>query len=145
MSSNDSDNRCQYKNAEGKRCGTLRAAEHPSFCSYHATPKPPAAKPQEKLGAELLGPLKDLNTSSAINHLLGKLLLLLADRRITRQDAAAMGYICQLLPQSVSGVAHERNITQDFAKLTEDLTRICEAIPGLQEIHAANRRAGQGH
>jgi len=114
-----------------------RSASHPSLCAHHAGQKlklMKREKPPEKFGAELLGPLEYLDSSSAVNYALSKLLLLAADRRIPPREAASLGYLCQLLLQSVNGVAKEQKIALDFKDREERLTKIYESIPALQEL-----------
>ena len=106
MSSTSSDPRCRHKTANGKRCRMLRALDHPTFCSHHAgwlnDEKPP-----EDLTPELLGPLGDFRSMAAINYALGKLALLVASHRISTREAATLGYLFQLLLQTVPGVNKE--------------------------------------
>jgi hypothetical protein len=115
----------------------MRAAAHPCLCAHHAgqTLKPAKReKPPEKFAAELLGPLEYLDTSSAVNYALSKLLLLAADRRIPPREAASLGYLCQLLLQSVQGVVKEQNIALDFNQRQDRISKIYESIPTLQEL-----------
>jgi hypothetical protein len=64
-------------------------------------------KKPEDLTSELLGPLGDLRTAAGVNYMLGRLVMLVASRRITTREAAVLGYLGQLLLQSVGGVSKE--------------------------------------
>jgi len=137
MSHTNADSRCQHKSKHGKRCRMLRSASHPTLCAHHARQKLKLItreKPPEKFGAELLGPLEYLDTSSAVNFAISKLLLLAADRRIPPREAASLGYLCQLLLQSVHGVAKEQVMALDFKDREERIGQIYESIPALQEL-----------
>jgi len=135
MPSHNSDNRCQYKKADGRRCRMIRALDHPNYCAQHAGWLTDA-KPPEDLTAELLGPLADFRTVAGINYAIGKLALLVASRRISTKEAATLGYLFQLLLQSVQGVNNEiyktridctndsdglRQVLQQTASLTRDV------------------------
>ena len=138
MSNNNSDSRCQFKNAEGKRCRMSRGNDHPSLCAYHAgwltEKKPTDLQPQEDFSAELLGPLADLRTAAGINYALGKLVLLVARNRIPPRQANSIGYLLQLMHQTVSGVSHEISKTQiDRTNKSDDLRRILEQTASLVE------------
>jgi hypothetical protein len=137
MSAHATTARCQYTNKRGQRCRMLRSPSHPALCAHHAGQKLKLVKrekPPEKFGAELLGPLGYLDTSSAVNYALSKLLLLAADRRIPPREAASLGYLCQLLLQSIHGVAKEQGIALDFSVRQERLGKIYESIPALQDV-----------
>ena len=115
----------------------LRAAGHSYLCPHHAAQlvKPvKREKPPEKFAAELLGPLEYLDSSSAVNFALSKLLLLAADGRIPMRDANSLGYLCQLLLQSVTGVAKEQRVALDYKAREERLAKIYESIPALQDV-----------
>jgi hypothetical protein len=131
MSSTDSDSRCQYKKADGKRCRMLRAVDHPAYCSHHAgwlkDEKPPA-----DLTPELLGPLGDLRTAAGVNYLLGRLVMLVASRRISTREAAILGYLGQLLLCSVKEVSHEISITRiDRTSDSDELRRVLAQTASL--------------
>jgi len=145
MSSADSDSRCQYKNKRGQRCRMSRAALHDSLCSHHAgfdLKQREHRQPRQKLSAELIGPLDSLSSSAAVNYSLSKLLMLIADRRISPREASVMGYVYQLLLQSTVGVAKERHLAQNWRQTADQLTRIFQSIPRVQQERAeAARRA----
>jgi hypothetical protein len=137
MSHSTADPRCQHLTKHGKRCRMLRSPSHPSLCAHHAAQKLKVIKrekPPEKFAAELIGPLEYLDTSSAVNYAISKLLLLAADRRIPAREAASLGYLCQLLLQSVHGVAKEQNSALAYSDQKERLAKIYESIPALQEV-----------
>jgi hypothetical protein len=98
------------------------------------TSKPGEQHPPEDVTAELLGPLGDLRTTTAINYALGKLVLLVASRRITTKEAATLGYLLQLLLQSVRGVNHEVSVTRiDRTNDSDGLRRVLQQTASLLE------------
>jgi len=131
MSPTTSDSRCQFKNAEGKRCRMLRAVDHASFCSHHAgwlTEQ----KPPEDLTPELLGPLGDLRTAAGVNYMLGRLVMLVGSRRISTREAATLGYLGQLLLFSIKGVNKEVwSAKIDRTNESDPLRRVLELTASL--------------
>jgi hypothetical protein len=129
------DSRCQHRNAEGKRCRSLLALDHPSLCAYHAgwlTDKQPPEMPQEDVTPELLGPLGDFRTAAAVNYTLGKLVMMVGSRRLAPREAATIGYLCQLLLQSIPGVNNEIYKTQLDKRGEQELRRTLELTAILQ-------------
>jgi len=125
------DNRCQYKKSDGKRCRSLRAVDHPAYCAQHAGWLDEGKKPED-LTPELLGPLGDLRTAAGINYMIGKLVMLVASRRISTREAATLGYLAQLLLQSVQGVSREISITRiDRTNDSDPLRRILSQTSSL--------------
>ena len=134
--------RCEHRNAEGKRCGMLRARFHSSLCAYHAEKQHLRENPlTENLAPELLGSLADLRSAAAVNFTLGKLLILLASKRIPNRDGAVIAYVCQLLLQSVSAVRHEISCTEINKTGEKDLRKVLAATISLLE----NQAPAKGH
>jgi len=128
----NSDQRCQYRKADGRRCRSLRALDHPNYCAQHAgwlvgeTPPPP-----EDLTRELIGPLGDFRSATAINYAVGKLTLLVASRRISTREAATLGYLFQLLLQTVQGVSNEISMTENSRTSYPDLRKVLTQTANL--------------
>ena len=108
---------CQYKNSRGQRCHMLIDKHHRSpsgekrstLCAYHADrsrASSPAPDP-EAIAAELLGSIEDFATADAVNLFLGNLVKQFARKRIARQDAVALAYLCQLLLNSLPALRKE--------------------------------------
>ena len=131
MAPTNPDSRCEYTKSDGKRCRSLRAPDHPNYCAQHAGWLLEGKKPED-LTQELLGPLGDLRTAASINYMLGRLVMLVAARRISRGEAAVLGYLAQLLLVSVKGVNHEISCTQiDRTHDSDPLRRILELTARL--------------
>jgi hypothetical protein len=120
----NSENRCQQINAHGRQCRSLRGADHPALCSYHAREERHKSKNPDTLAVDLLGSIHDFRTATSVNHVLGKLLLLLATDRIPPRNAAVLAYICQLLLQSLSDVKHELYIGKQEPDMKKALKQI---------------------
>ena len=98
--------RCQFFFADGRRCRSPRGEAHPTLCVAHARSEAKAAQAANL--AEELAPLSgSFNTASDVNHVLGNLFSLLAQNRIPRRNAVALGYLAQLLLQTLPAVREE--------------------------------------
>jgi hypothetical protein len=136
MSKPLSDDRCQYTRTNGKRCRTPRMNGHASLCPHHARQherqsalspptfdfQPLTSGPQ--IALDLLGPIHDFRTGVSINHVLGRLLVLLATDRIPARNAVALAYICQLLLQSLPQVKRDLFPFKDRPETEKALKRI---------------------
>lgn len=100
-------NQCQHLSTRGYHCHMLRVADE-SFCPYHLRQTQAALQPDpETLGAELLAGTGNLNTAERVNALLANVAKQLARQRIDRRDALALGYLAQVLLNTVPGVHQE--------------------------------------
>src|SRR5713101_4767955 len=127
MSKTPSENRCQQTTSSGRRCRSPRSAAHPSLCSYHAREESQKTKSPDSLALDLLGPIHDFRTATSVNHVLGKLLVLLAAERVPPRNAAVLAYICQLLLQSLSDVKHELYLGKQEPDMKKALKQILNA------------------
>jgi|SRR5689334_3812310 hypothetical protein len=103
-----SSHRCAFTFADGRRCRMLRGTSHPSFCPDHAK-KFERLTEEEKLRAEFVSLSGNLNTVTDINHVLTKVFNAMAQGRISRHTANTLGYLAQLLLQSMPEVRREVN------------------------------------
>ena|ERR1700693_1422888 len=139
MPKTNPENRCQQINSHGRQCRSLRAADQPSLCSYHARnvalDRHQSGGPAHPtLAADLLGPVQDFRSAASINHVLGKLLVLLNTERITPRNAAVTAYICQLLLQSLPEVKDElydvhNGPLYDSPEYMKAIKQIVKAVP----------------
>jgi len=122
---------------------------HPTYCFFHARPEgvsdlPPdsphaagiGAGPSDSTLEDLLGPLQDYRTAAGVNFTLGRLLLLVADNRISARKAHLIAYICRLLLQSIPAVAKEIGTATLDEDEREDLSRAIRATRFLFEYPA---------
>jgi hypothetical protein len=151
MTKANSQNRCQHISALGRRCRERRSNTHSSLCPRHARHEQNQKDAQRQmdddpqaLAADFLGPIQDFRTASSVNHVLGKLLLLLTTDRISPRNAAVTAYICQLLLQSVGGVKSElwdfHNIpARNSPEINKAINQILKAKPSIvPPAHPAN-------
>jgi hypothetical protein len=108
--------RCTHTTGNG-RCRMPATDPSAALCSEHAqlqgnhqqTPDP------EAIAAELLGSIEDFATADEINLFLGNLVKQFARKRIARQDAVALAYLCQLLLNSLTPLRREEQEEQGAA------------------------------
>jgi hypothetical protein len=109
------DTRCRYVGASGRRCRSLaardtsRSSGFSAFCLSHALMEQQYLN-SESVAKEMIGRVDDFRTYHAVNEVLGKLLILVAENRIPLRNANSLSYICQLLLASAPGVRYELNL-----------------------------------
>ena len=103
--------RCQFTFSDGRQCRMARSEIHPSRCPFHAEreeqlfgePSPGGYVVGAALDLpELYSACRDLTTAAGVNRALGQVFRLLAQRRISRQEAATFGHLAQLLLRTIS-------------------------------------------
>jgi hypothetical protein len=102
--------RCQFFFADGRRCRTSRWQAHPALCFTHARKQAgpyPQSDPHSDVAVDLAPLSGEFRTATEINRALGKVFLLLAQNRMNRRNAVALGYLSQLLLQTLPGVREE--------------------------------------
>jgi len=95
--------RCQFSFADGRRCRMPSAP--PTLCLAHA--KTESQLSGQSLAVDLAPLSGEFRTATEVNCALGKVFLLLAQNRIPRRNAVALGYIAQLLLQTLPRVKEE--------------------------------------
>src|SRR6266568_3892680 len=102
--------RCQFMFSDGRQCTMARSDIHPSLCRFHSEREEQLfgdpAPGGHVVGAaldlpELHSACRDLTTAAGVNRALGQVFRLLAQRRISRQEAATFGDLAQLLLQTI--------------------------------------------
>src|SRR6266699_5663069 len=105
--------RCQFTFSDGRQCRMARSEIHPSRCPFHAEredqlfgdPSPGGNVVGAALDLpELYSACRDLTTAAGVNRALAQVFRLLAQRRISRQEAATFGHLAQLLLRSISAM-----------------------------------------
>jgi hypothetical protein len=111
--------RCQFTFSDGRQCRMGRSEIHPSLCRFHAEREDQLfgdpAPGGNVVGAaldlpELHSACRDLTTAAGVNRALAQVFRLLAQRRISRQEAATFGHLAQLLLRTISAMRQE-NLT----------------------------------
>jgi hypothetical protein len=95
--------------SDGRQCTMARSDIHPSLCTYHSDREdqlfgdPAGSFVTRKLDfPELYSASNDLTTAAGVNRALAQVFRLLAQRRISRQEAATFGHLAQLLLRTIS-------------------------------------------
>jgi hypothetical protein len=108
----NSSSRCEHLTRSGRRC-RLRAPAGSKFCGRHATV---AQDPAEAdLSDTLTSGLDKFDSPAAINDFLSRLLLLLAQDRISPRRAAVLAYVTNQILHTVSAMEQEaaaKNLAQ---------------------------------
>jgi hypothetical protein len=101
-------NRCNYRFANGMRCRLIGFGTQP-FCPKHAqVPLPPQPDAIE-IASTLTVNLDDFTSAAQINDFLSRLLLLLAQDKISTRRAAVLAYITNQLLRTLPAIAKEEN------------------------------------
>ena len=113
--------RCQFMFSDGRQCKMARSDIHPSLCPYHSEREEQLFGTPHTRGLvrgpsfdlpELFSASRDLTTATGVNRALGQVFRLLAQRRISRQEAATFAKLAQLLLQSIRAASHEQPISE---------------------------------
>src|SRR5580700_207046 len=109
--------RCQFMFSDGRQCTMARSDIHPSLCPYHSEREDQLFGAPSSGGSvvgagfdlpELYSACRDLTTARGVNRALGQVFRLLAQRRISRQEAATFAKLGHLLLQSISAARSSR-------------------------------------
>jgi hypothetical protein len=135
--------RCTYLFPNGRRC-RLYATANPSFCPAHA-PLPAAQPSAVEIASTLTLNLDDFTSAVQINDFLSRLLLLLAQDKISTRRASVLAYITNQLLRTLPAIAKEQN-PDDEAPSIFDAPRPDRELPAAdqdsaQQIHAAIQQA----
>jgi len=102
---NDS-SRCQHRFANGQRCRLLASGSETHYCHRHAKLPENQREPAD-LAATLTTGLGEFTSAAPINDFLSRLLLLLAQNRISPRRAAVLAYITNQLLRTLSAMEQE--------------------------------------
>jgi hypothetical protein len=99
--------RCTYRFPNGRRCRLSATKGNPNFCPAHA-PLPNQHDAAE-IASTLTANLDDFTSAAQINNFLSRLLLLLAQDKISTRRAAVLAYITNQLLRTLPAIAKEEN------------------------------------
>jgi hypothetical protein len=108
--------RCQFFFSDGRQCTMARSDIHPSLCTYHKQREEQLFGHPSAAGnvvartldlPELYSACCDLTTAAGVSRALAQVFRLLAQRRISRQEAATFGKLGQLLLRTISAARAE--------------------------------------
>jgi hypothetical protein len=101
--------RCIHRTSGGRRCAAEAVDSQASFCRRHLFGST-RRYPDPSLAAELLGDLTEFDSAAEVNQFLSRLLLLLAQDRVSPRRAAVMAYTCNLILHSHRAIDIENKI-----------------------------------
>ena len=100
--------RCTHRFPNGRRCRLYATNVNPNFCPAHAALPANQPNPAE-IAATLTVNLDDFTSAAQINDFLSRLLLLLAQDKISPRRAAVLAYITNQLLRTLPAIAKEEN------------------------------------
>jgi hypothetical protein len=103
--------RCTHRFANGMRSRLLTLEAGSAFCA-HATPVENQREPADTAAA-LTADLKEFRSAIPINDFLARLLLLLAENKISPRRAAVLAYITNQLLRTLPAIDRELNPKED--------------------------------
>jgi len=101
--------RCIHRSPSGRRCQADAVDPQASFCRRHLFGST-RRYPDPSLASELLGDLTEFQSAGEVNQFLSRLLLLLAQDRLSPRRGAVMAYTCNLLLRSLHAIDIENKI-----------------------------------
>ena len=100
--------RCTHRFANGRRCRLSSSNIDSGLCPSHARRPENQIEPSET-AASLTADLKEFRSAIPINEFLARLLLLLAQDRISPRKAAVLAYITNQLLRTLPAIDAELN------------------------------------
>ena len=100
--------RCIYLYPNGRRCRLYATAVNPNFCPAHA-PLPANQPNPAEIASTLTANLDDFTSAVQINDFLSRLLLLLAQDKISTRRAAVLAYITNQLLRTLPAIDKEEH------------------------------------
>jgi hypothetical protein len=115
--------RCRFSFSDGRRCRMPSAEPNARFCAHHArkTKKPRKQSHASPAFVELQTPSGKFTTATDLNYALSQVFRSLARNRIRPRNAAALGYLGQLLLQTLPGVKSEFSNTFGYRAWDESV------------------------
>jgi hypothetical protein len=100
--------RCNHRFANGMRCRLLTLHQDSAYCANHAKVVENQRESQDT-AASLTADLKEFRSAIPINDFLARLLLLLAEQKISPRRAAVLAYITNQLLRTLPAIDRELN------------------------------------
>lgn len=100
--------RCNHRFPNGMRCRLFGFGNQP-FCPKHTQLAPPPSPEPAEIASTLTANLDDFTSAAQINDFLSRLLLLLAQDKISTRRAAVLAYITNQLLRTLPAIAKEEN------------------------------------
>lgn len=106
-SSTNAISRCTHRYANGRRC-RISSGPNPNFCRLHSN-LPQNLPDPAQIAAILSADLDDFTSALQVNDFLSRLLLLLAQDKISTRRAAVLAYITNQIIRTLAVIAKEEN------------------------------------
>jgi hypothetical protein len=100
--------RCNHRFPNGMRCRLIGFGSQP-FCPKHAQPAVACQPDPAEIASTLTTGLNDFTSAAQINDFLSRLLLLLAQDKISTRRAAVLAYITNQILRTLPAIAKEEN------------------------------------
>ena len=100
--------RCIFLYPNGRRCRLSATTPNSHFCPAHTRLPQNQPEPAE-VASTLTANLDDFTSAAQINNFLSRLLLLLAQDKISTRRAAVLAYITNQLLRTLPAIAKEEN------------------------------------
>jgi hypothetical protein len=104
--------RCNHRFANGMRCRLSASTLDSCYCAHHAKLPENHQEPADTAAA-LTSDLKEFRSAIPINDFLARLLLLLAENKISPRRAAVLAYITNQLLRTLPAIDRELNPKED--------------------------------
>ena len=117
--------RCTHRFANGRRCRLSVCNVDSLFCSVHASLPENHLEPADTAAA-LTADLREFRSAIPINDFLSRVLLLLAQQKISPRRAAVLAYITNQLLRTLPAIDRELNPPPD----KDEPTQIIFDMPG---------------
>jgi len=124
--------RCLFSFSDGRHCRLPRAETDPRFCLHHTADNVKAKKVRKQSRAsqaivELETPSGEFTTATDLNYALSQVFRSLAQKHIRPRNAATLGYLGQLLLQTLPGVKSEFSNTFGYRAWDESVKAMLNA------------------
>jgi hypothetical protein len=130
--------RCTHRFPNGRRCRLYATAVNPNFCPAHASVPANQPNPAE-IASTLTANLDDFSSAVQINDFLSRLLLLLAQDKISTRRAAVLTYITNQLLRTLPAIDKEEH--RDETTIIFDMPGPDRDQPAQDQNPATHRRA----
>lgn len=134
----ESEERCQFVTASGRKCRMFRAPGHADRCVAHSQMEQMVVR-SDATAAQILGPMNEFRCALSVNRALGKIFSLVAENRLPARNAAVLTYTCQLILQTLSTVKHEIYSVRGREANDENILRAIAQEEGESETETSSQ------
>jgi len=107
-------NRCLFTSSHGRRCSNPHMGNATGYCILHEGRMEKVDEAEVKgVADQLFSDCANLQTRGDVNRFMAKLLMLVAQKRISREDGSLLAYIASLLLQTIVPVERSTPIAEE--------------------------------